>query len=90
MKAYGVVDVQIHIFLTSTLAAGQWSASRPCRLIPDERGPGNHWIGGWVDLRFGLDDVEKRKLLTLPELELRFLGRPARTQSLYRLRCPGS
>jgi hypothetical protein len=34
----------------------------------------------------GLDDVEKRKFLTLPGLELRPLGRPARSQSLYRLR----
>jgi hypothetical protein len=42
-----------------------------------------------VDLRAGLDDVEIRKFLTLPGLELRFLGRPARTQSLYRLRFPG-
>jgi hypothetical protein len=28
--------------------------------------------------------------LTLPGLELRPLGRPARSQSLYRLRYPGS
>jgi hypothetical protein len=40
--------------------------------------------------RAGLDDVEKRKFLTLPVLELRPLGRPARSQSLYRLRYPGS
>jgi hypothetical protein len=41
-----------------------------------------------VDPRAGLDDVEKRKFLTLPALELRPLGRPARSQSLhiYRLR----
>jgi hypothetical protein len=39
-----------------------------------------------MDPRAGLDDVEKRKLLTLPGLELRTLGRPARSQSLYRLR----
>jgi hypothetical protein len=32
--------------------------------------PGTHWIGGWVDARTGLDDVEKRKFLTLPRLEL--------------------
>jgi hypothetical protein len=32
--------------------------------------PGTHWIGGWVDARTGLDDVEKRKCLTLPRLEL--------------------
>jgi hypothetical protein len=30
-----------------------------------------------VDPRAGLDDVEKRKFLTLPELELRPLGRAA-------------
>jgi hypothetical protein len=43
-----------------------------------------------VDPRAGLDDVEKRKFLTLPRLELRSLGRPARNQSLYRLRYPAS
>jgi hypothetical protein len=43
-----------------------------------------------VDPRAGLDDVEKRKFLTLPGLELRPLRRPARSQSLYRLRYSGS
>jgi hypothetical protein len=43
-----------------------------------------------VDPRAGLDDVEKRKFLTLPGLELRPLGRQARSQSLYRLRYAGS
>jgi hypothetical protein len=38
-----------------------------------------------VDPRAGLDYVEKRKLLTLPGLELQLLGRPARSQSLYLL-----
>jgi hypothetical protein len=38
-----------------------------------------------VDSRAGLDDVEKRKFLTLPALELRPLCHPARSQSLYRL-----
>jgi hypothetical protein len=51
--------------------------------------PGTHWIG-WVDPRVGLNNVEKRKFLTLPELELRPLGRPARSQSPYRLHYPGS
>jgi hypothetical protein len=30
MKVYGEVDVQIHIFLTSAIVGGQWSASHPC------------------------------------------------------------
>jgi hypothetical protein len=42
-----------------------------------------------VDTRAGLEDVEKRKFLTLQGLELRPLGRPARSQLLYRLRYPG-
>jgi hypothetical protein len=42
-----------------------------------------------VGPRTSLDDVEKRKLLILPGLELRSLDRPARSQSLYRLRYPG-
>jgi hypothetical protein len=62
----------------------------PRPLYPGERAPGTHWIEGWVGHRADLDDVEKRKFLTLPELELRPLGRPARSQSLYRLRYPGS
>jgi hypothetical protein len=43
-----------------------------------------------VDSRAGLDDVEKRKFLTLPGIEIRPLGRPGRSQSLYQLRYPGS
>jgi hypothetical protein len=40
--------------------------------------------------RTGLDDMEKRKFLPLPGLELRPLDYPTRSQSLYRLRYPGS
>jgi hypothetical protein len=39
-----------------------------------------------VDTTAGLDDVEKRKFLTLLGLELQPFGRTARRQSLYRLR----
>jgi hypothetical protein len=62
----------------------------PRPLYPGEKAPGTHWIDGWVDPRAGLDDVEKRKFLALPEFELRPVGRPARSQSLHRLRYPGS
>jgi hypothetical protein len=78
------------IFLTSALAGGKWSASRPGHFTPGERAPGTLWTGSWVDSRAGLDEVEKRKFLPLPGLEIRPLGRPARSQSLYRLRYPGS
>jgi hypothetical protein len=40
--------------------------------------------------RAGMDDVEKRNFFILPGFELRPLGRPARSQSLYRLSYPGS
>jgi hypothetical protein len=80
MKAYGRVDVQFHIFLTSALVGSEWLA-----LPSGKRVPGTHWIGGWLDPRTGLDDVQKRQFLTLSELELQPLGRPARSQSLYRL-----
>jgi hypothetical protein len=90
MKAYGVIDVYIHVFLTSALAGDEWSDSRPGRFTSGEIALGTHWIGDWVGPRTGLDDVEKRKYLTLSRLELRPLGLPAHFQSLYRLRYPGS
>jgi hypothetical protein len=61
----GVV-VQTHVFLTSEIAGGQWSTSRPGSSNPGEGAPDTHWIGGWVDPRAGLDN-EKAKFLTLPD-----------------------
>jgi hypothetical protein len=89
MKTYGGVDVSVHVFLASTLVGGEWSASRPFRFTPGETIPDAHWIGGWVDPRAGLDDIEERKFFTLLGFELRPLCRPARRQSLYRLRYSG-
>jgi hypothetical protein len=63
MKAYGGVNVPIHIFLASALAGGEWSASRLGCLTPMEDLPGTNWIGGWVDPRAGRDDVEEKKIL---------------------------
>jgi hypothetical protein len=82
---HGGVDAQSHIFLTSALAEGEWSASHPG---PGERAPGIQWIGGWVDTRAGLNEVEKRKFFTLLGLELQPLGSTAHSQSLYRLCYP--
>jgi hypothetical protein len=74
MKVYGGVDV----FLTSELTGGEWATSRSDRFTLEEKAPGTHWVGGWVGSRTSLDDVEKRKILPLLELQLRTLGRPAR------------
>jgi hypothetical protein len=67
MKTYGRVHIQTQVFLTSALVGGEWSASHPGRFTPVERAPGTHWTGGLVASRGGLEDVEKRKLLTLPD-----------------------
>jgi hypothetical protein len=88
MKAYGGVDVYTHVFLTSAVVGGEWSASRSDRFTPAEGALGTHWIRGWVGPRTGLDNMENLKFLHPPGLELRPLGRPAHSQSLYRLRYP--
>jgi hypothetical protein len=90
MKAYGGVAVYIHIFLTSVLAGCEWSASRPCCFTPRESGPCTHWRRSLVGPRAGLNEMEKRKFLTLPGLKTRPLGRPSRSQLLYRLCYPAS
>jgi hypothetical protein len=87
-KTCGGVNIQIKISLTSALDGGEWSASRPCRFTAGERAPVTHWVG-LVGRITGLNDVEEGTFLTLPRLELGFLSRPARSQSLYRLRYPG-
>jgi hypothetical protein len=68
-----------------------WVVSLTPRLLYRRKtAPGTHWIGCWLGPRAGLDDAEKRKFLTQPELELRPLRRPVRNQSLYRLRYKSS
>jgi hypothetical protein len=80
----------MYVFLTSALVVGEWSASHLGHFTPGEKGSGTNWIGGWVDPRAGLDNVEKRKFLTLSELEHRPRNRPSHSHSLYRLCYPGS
>jgi hypothetical protein len=81
-------NVIVNIFLDLGTSWRWLAGFSPGRFTPEEGAPGTHWIGGWVDHRAGLDDV-KRKFLTIPGLELRTLGHPARSQSLYRLRYSG-
>jgi hypothetical protein len=85
MKTDGGVDIESQVFLTSALA-GEWSASGPRGKSPQVP---IRYEGGWAP-RVSLDDVENRKFLMLPGLELPPLGRPARSQSLHWLRYPVS
>jgi hypothetical protein len=68
----------------------RWVVSFTTRPLYSRGKAPTQWIGGWVDPRAGLDDIEKRKFLTLMGLELLTLSRLARSQSLYRLHYPGS
>jgi hypothetical protein len=81
MKTFGGVHVEIHVLLTSALVGGKWTVSRLSCFTPGERAPGNHWIGGWLGPRTGMDDVEKRKFLIMPRLEIGPLSYPALSPS---------
>jgi hypothetical protein len=50
-------------FLTLVLDRNEWSGSRAGRFTPGERAPGTHWIGDWVGLRTGQNEVERKKNL---------------------------
>jgi hypothetical protein len=65
------------------LEGGGGSASRPGRSLPPVR-PGTHCTGDWVGPRAGLDRSGKSR----PSTRIRSPDRPARSQSLYRLRYP--
>jgi hypothetical protein len=55
-----------YLFMTSALDGGEWSASRPGRTIPLEKGtPGTHCTGGWVGPRAGLDTQARGDILCL-------------------------
>jgi hypothetical protein len=82
------VDIQINAFLISALVAAEWLASRPQQLYPREIALGTLWIREWVGPIIGLDDVGRRRTLSLPGLEVRTVGSPKRSPSLYRLSYP--
>jgi hypothetical protein len=73
------------LFLTSALGGDEWSASRSCRCISEEKTLSTHCIGAWVGPRADLDAVEYIQILTIPGIEPRLLSRPVRILALYRL-----
>jgi hypothetical protein len=63
MKAYAVVEVYLHVFLTSVVHVCKWSASCPTSFTSRERAPDTRCIRGWVGSTATLDAVEKIKSL---------------------------
>jgi hypothetical protein len=50
------------LFLTSAIDGGEWWTSRPSHFTPGVRDPGIRCVGGWMDLKAGLDAIEKRRI----------------------------
>jgi hypothetical protein len=59
MKTYGRVTIWIHVFLTSALDGGEWSAARSDVFTLGQWATGTHCIEGWMGTTAGLDAVEK-------------------------------
>ena len=76
---YGEQRYSSTLFLTSTLEGVRDQRHAPAAPHPRER-PGIHFTGGWVGLRAGAEN--------LAPTGIRSPNRPARRQSLYRLRYP--
>jgi hypothetical protein len=59
MKAYGGVNVQTNVFLTSVLVATERLTSRSGRFAPGEGAHGTHWNVRWVGPKISLDVMKK-------------------------------
>lgn len=64
------MEVELHLFVTTTLDGAEWSALLRCLCTPGVRASAKHVIGGWVFpgvdlLRFGWEI----DLLPLPRFE---------------------
>jgi hypothetical protein len=67
MKIYGGVVVWLHVFFTSALDRGEWSALCPSHFSPEERAPGTHEGMGGPQRNSGRCGEEKN--LALPGIE---------------------
>ena len=77
ITAYGL-EVYLHLFLYSPLEGALWSPSNSRPFTPGKAMPMPiEEQAGWATELFGCLGVE-RKLLPLPGIEPRFLGRPTR------------
>jgi hypothetical protein len=70
-KEVNLCLIEQHAIYTCVVYGSVGPTSRPGHFTSGEGAPSTHWIGGWVDPRAGLVDVEKRKFLTLLRMKLR-------------------
>jgi hypothetical protein len=70
----GCVDLLILNLGTSWRVVSSFTSRS---LLTKEKALRSHLIGGWVGPRTSLDDLEKRRILTLLRLELRPLPLPS-------------
>jgi hypothetical protein len=56
------VELLLQSLITSELEWGEWSASSPGHLSPEETPPDNLWIEVWVVFRNSQDHMEKRNI----------------------------
>jgi hypothetical protein len=77
--------------MNSVLDGDEWSASRPGRFTPQGKGPryplDRRLV--WPQSQSG-HGVEEKRSQPPPGIETRLYDRPACSQSLYRMSCPGS
>jgi hypothetical protein len=63
MHALGGEELQLLLIFTSSLHGEIGQRNAPAALYPRERTPGNHWLGGCVGPRAGLDKKARGKIL---------------------------
>jgi hypothetical protein len=62
-EARGRRGISSYSFLTLALDVGEWLVLHLGCALPPGKGPGIHWIAGWVGLRPGLDTGARGKIL---------------------------
>jgi hypothetical protein len=81
---YGGVNVQIHVFLTSSLLRDERITPSPSTALLPGKNNGVHWIGSHVGFITGLNHLQMKEILLLPGLEIRPRGCAILAPSLYK------
>jgi hypothetical protein len=85
IEARGERIYSSYSFISSAVDGGEWSSSRPGRVLPPGKGPpGTNCTGSWVGPRAGVNTEDRGKIISpLLGIEPRSPGCPIRSQALY-------